>query len=175
MPFKPHQSSSTAVLGEKAIIQRCQWHKRENVVSYLPKKHQATFRRKLQAAYEAPTYNAAKKKLQSIRNELKLINESAASSLDEGLEETLTLHRLGLFKQLGRSFKSTNCIENLNRQIEAYLKRVCRWHNSNQRRRWIASALIEISPRLNKVCGHKSLLLLREKMKNFDAELKKVA
>ena len=163
------------VLGNKAVIQRCQWHKRENVVSYLPKKHQATFRRKLQAAYEAPTYGKAKKKLQSIRKELMLLNESAANSLDEGLEETLTLHRLGVFKQLGRSFKTTNCIENLNRQIDAYLKRVCRWQNSNQRRRWIASALLEISPRLNKVCGHKSLMLLREKMKNVDTELRNVA
>lgn len=163
------------VLGNKAIIQRCQWHKRENVVSYLPKKHQATFRRKLQAAYEAPTYGKAKKKLQSIRKELLLLNESAANSLDEGLEETLTLHKLGIFKQLGRSFKTTNCIENLNRQIDAYLKRVCRWQNSSQRRRWIASALLEISPRLNKVCGHKSLMLLREKMKNVDTELRNVA
>ena len=94
-------SGIKAVLGDKAIIQRCQWHKRENVVSYLPKKHQSKFRRMLQEAYEAPTYQAAKKKLQSIRNELKVINQSAASSLDEGLEETLTLHRLGLFKQLG--------------------------------------------------------------------------
>jgi len=164
------------VLGNKAIIQRCQWHKRENVVSYLPKKHQATFRRKLQAAYEAPTYKAAKKKLQSIRKELKLLNESAVSSLDEGLEETLTLHRLGVFKQLGRSFKTTNCIENINRQVDAYLKRVCRWHNSNQRRRWIASSLLEIAPKLNKVNGYKSLPLLREKMKNVDAtELRNVA
>jgi transposase-like protein len=168
-------SGIKAVLGNKAIIQRCQWHKRENVVSYLPKKHQATFRRKLQAAYEAPTYVEAKRRLQRVRKELMLLNESAAHSLDEGFEETLTLHRLGVFKQLGRSFKTTNCIENLNRQIDVYLKRVCRWHNSNQRRRWIASALLEISPQLNKVCGHKSLPLLREKMKNVDAGLRNVA
>jgi putative transposase len=164
-----------SVLGDRAIIQRCQWHKRENVVSYLPKKHQATFRRKLQAAYEEPTYQKAKKRLQSIRKELLLLNESAANSLDEGLEETLTLHRFGVFKQLGRSFKTTNCIENLNRQIDDCLKRVCRWHNSNQRQRWIASALIKIAPRFNKVCGHESLPLLREKMRKIHENVKKVA
>ena len=168
-------SGIKAVLGNKAIIQRCQWHKRENVVSYLPKKHQATFRRKLQAAYEAQTYADAKRRLQSIRKELMLLNESAAHSLDEGLEETLTLHRLGLFQQLGRSFKTTNCIENINRNIDAYLKRVCRWHNSNQRRRWIASALLEISPHLNKVCGHRSLILLRQKMRMVENVLTNVA
>ena len=168
-------SGIKSTLGDKAIIQRCQWHKRENIVSYLPKKHQSAFRNKLQAAYEAPSYTEAKRRLKKIRSELMLINESAAQSLDEGLEETLTLHRLGVFTQLGRSFKTTNCIENINRQIEAYLKRVCRWHNSNQRRRWIASALLELAPRLNKVAGHKSLMLLRERMKNVTNEQRNVA
>lgn len=161
-----------AVLGKRAIIQRCQWHKRENVLSYLPKKLQSKFRMKLQSAYEQPTYEKAKAKLMAIRKELKLINESAVSSLDEGLEETLTLHKLGLFKQLGKSFKTTNCIENLNRQMQRYTHRVCRWQNSNQRRRWIASALLEVEPKLNKVAGHKSLHLLREKMKQHDTELR---
>jgi putative transposase len=168
-------SGIKTVLGNKALIQRCQWHKRENIVAYLPKKHQTDFRRKLQAAYEMPGYKAAKQRLLSIRRELMLINESAANSLDEGLEETLTLHRLGVFKQLGRSFKTTNCIENINRQVDSYLRRVCRWHNSNQRRRWIASALLELSPKLNKVSGYQSLPLLRDKMKNVNAVIKKVA
>ena len=164
-----------AALGDKAIIQRCQWHKRENVLSYLPKKLQQKFRNKLQSAYEQPTYSKAKRKLMTIRKELKLINESAVASLDEGLEETLTLHRLGVFKEIGRSFKTTNCIENLNRQIQNYTGRVCRWHNSNQRRRWIASALLEVEPRLNKVAGYKSLSLLREKMSQKLSEFKKAA
>lgn len=164
-----------AALGQKAIIQRCQWHKRENVLSYLPKKLQSKFRNKLQAAYEQPTYAKAKAKLLTIRRELKLINESALASLDEGLEETLTLHKLGLFKQLGKGFKTTNCIENLNRQIQNCTGRVCRWQNSNQRRRWIASALLEVEPKLNKVSGYKSLGLLREKMKQQINEFKKAA
>lgn len=164
-----------AVLGKKAIVQRCQWHKRENVLSYLPKKLQSKFRNKLQSAYEQPTYAKAKTKLMTIRTELKLINESAVASLDEGLEETLTLHKLGVFRQLGRSFKTTNCIENLNRQIQGYTGRVCRWQNSNQRRRWIASVLLEVEPKLNKVSGYKSLTLLREKMTQQQIELKNAA
>jgi len=123
-------------LGDSAFIQRCQWHKRENMIKYLDKKHHDYFRMKLQRAYQKPSYEEAKAKLAIIRKELGFINESAVRSLDEGLEETLTLHRLGLFKKLGRSFKTTNCIESVNRQLEMYTGRVCRWRNSNQRQRW---------------------------------------
>lgn len=85
------------VFGDHAVVQRCQWHKRENVLAYLPKGQRATFRRKLQAVYERSSYPEAKAALLRIRQELRLVNESAVKSLDEGFEETLTLHRLGVF------------------------------------------------------------------------------
>ena len=154
-------------LGDKAFIQRCQWHKRENVVSYLGKNIQARFRSKLQNAYEEPSYEKAKTKLLAVRRELSLVNESAVTSLDEGLEETLTLHKLGMFGKLGRSFKTTNCLENVNRQLGMHTGRVCRWRNSNMRRRWVAAALMEIEPKLRKVSGHKHLRELREIMKRI--------
>lgn len=112
------------VVGEDALIARCQWHKRENVVSYLAKERQDEFRRKLQAAYSEPSYDLAKKELAKIRIELRQINESAVGSLDEGLEETLLLQQLGMFEKLGKSFKTTNCIENVNRGLEQYTSRV---------------------------------------------------
>lgn len=165
-----------SVFGKMAIIQRCQWHKRENVVAYLPKNLQDKFRGKLQAAYEKSDYKKAKLKLSAIEKELRLINESAANSLLEGLEETLTLQKLGLFHKVGKSFKTTNCIENLNRQLQKYIGRVCNWKNSNQRRRWVASALIEIESRFKTVEGYKQLPLLREKMKQFNlGKIKKAA
>jgi transposase-like protein len=151
------------VMGNKAVIQRCQWHKRENVVSYLDKKVQATFRRKLQGAYQLPTYEKAKARLLAIRRELSLINQSAAASLDEGLEETLTLHRLKMFGKIGESFKTTNCIENVNKQLGILTDRVDRWQNSNQRQRWVGTALLNIEPRLNVVKGFKHLNELRDK------------
>jgi len=79
------------VFGSRALVQRCQWHKRENVLSYLPKGMQGAMRRRLQEAYEEPSYEKAKEKLLKIRRELEQINRSAVSSLDEGFEETLTL------------------------------------------------------------------------------------
>lgn len=162
----------TEVMGEKAIIARCQWHKRENVIDYLSKERRNGFRDKLQAAYEQPTYEAARRALGVIRNELKIINQSAVNSLDEGFEETLTLHRLGVFDKLGKSFKTTNCIENVNKQLELYTGRVSRWHNSDQRRRWVATALLEIEPRLNRVMGHEHLRELRATMKRLVARRK---
>lgn len=155
------------VMGESALIARCQWHKRENVVSYLPKEKQQEMRSKLQAAYEEPTYETAKKSMGVIRRELLQINQSAVASLDEGFEETLLLHRLGMFEKLGTSFKTTNCIENVNKQLAIYTDRVDRWQNSDQRRRWVATALLEIEPRLNRVSGYEYLKELRPAMKKL--------
>ena len=107
----------------------------------------------------------AKFELNSIRKELSLINQSAVNSLDEGFEETLTLHRLGVFKHLGISLKTTNCIESLNSQWGQYTRRVSYWKNSNQRQRWVATALLEIEPSLRKIKGYQYLPLLRQAMK----------
>jgi transposase-like protein len=160
------------VMGEKAIIQRCQWHKRENVLKYLPEHKKAHYRSRLQAAYEQPTYEKAKRRLEAIKRELSLLNQSALKSLEEGLEQTLTLHRLGLFTKLGRSLKTTNCIENVNKLLGRYTDRVDRWHNSNQRQRWVATALLEMEPGLRRIHGYKFLKELRETMKTVAAEKK---
>ncbi|HCG72328.1 MAG TPA: IS256 family transposase, partial [Nitrospina sp.] len=116
----------------------------ENILKYLDKKHKSNFRRKLQLAYEQPTYEAAKKKLNLIKRELAILNQSAVRSLEEVMEETLTLHHLGMFPKLGVSFKTTNCIENIMRQVGIYTDRVSYWKNSDQRQRWVGTALQEI-------------------------------
>lgn len=146
----------------QAVVQRCQWHKRENVVSHLPRSEQKHWRRQLQLAYQRPTYGEAKKGLEKLLRRLDLTNQSAAASLREGLEETLTLHRLGLFPILGLSFKTTNCIESINSMAEQRCGKVRAWKNSNQKQRWLASALLDIEPRLRRVRGYRHLPLLRE-------------
>ena len=151
----------TEVFGDHAAVQRCQWHKRENVVAYLPKSQQVQMRQKLQRAYEQPTYQQAKEQLSIIRRELLRINQSAAASLDEGFEETLTLHRLGLFKELGVSLKTTNCLESINSQIKRMTRNVSSWRNSEQRHRWLASALLDIEPRLRRIRGFRALTHLQ--------------
>ena len=153
------------VFGSRAVGPRCQWHKRENVVTYLPKGQQATWRRKLQVAYEQPTYEQAKAALLALRKELRLLNTSAAASLDEGLEETLTLHRLGLFHALGVSLKTTNCLESLHAQLGQVTDKVDRWRTSDQKQRWVASALLTIEPRLRRITGDRHLPQLQEALR----------
>jgi len=160
-------SSIKKVAGRNAVIQRCQWHKRENVVSYLSKTEQPKVREKLQRAYSLSSYTEAKSALDKVGKELKLMNRSAYNSLQEGLEETLTLHRLGLADKLGASFKTTNCIENVNSQISIYVSRVRRWHNSDHRQRWLATALLETEPRLRKVKGRAHLVELKARIKEL--------
>ena len=157
-----------AVLREQAVVQRCQWHKRENVLDYLNPTQAEPFRRVLQRAYEQPTSEKAKAALQMLQKELAVLNGSAVKSLEEGLEETLTWHRLGLFKELGTSFKTTNCIESLNRQVGIYTDRVSYWKTSDQRQRWLAAACVEIEPRLHKVKGHRYLKALRQAMHEWN-------
>jgi len=162
--------------GNYALSQRCVWHKRENVVSYLPKDQQKHYRGKLQRAYNEPEYETAKRKLYEIRIELEKINRSAANSLDEGFEETLTLHKLGLVEQLGKSLMTSNTIESLNSQISKYAGKVTRWASSNMRGRWIAVSLMQIEKRLNRIVGHDKLNLLRNAIKNeLKLEQKRVA
>ncbi|MEX5281673.1 MAG: transposase [Nitrospiraceae bacterium] len=150
------------VFGRQAVVQRCQWHKRENVVRYLPKGQQAPWRRRVQQAYERPTYTDARAALLRLRQELRTINLSAVASLDEGLEETLTLHRLGLFGTLGRSLKTTNCLESLNAQLGQLTDKVDRWRTSDQKHRWVASAVLAIEPRLRRIKGYRHLTQLQE-------------
>ncbi len=147
-------------------VQRCQWHKRENVLSYLAKQDQPAWRRKLQAAYAHPAYADAKRALDRLYRELRLKNESAAASLAEGLEETLTLHRLNVFPELGMSFKTTNLIESVMSRIEARTRRVTHWRTSDQKLRWCASALRAMERQFRRVKNHRHLHLLKQALQN---------
>jgi transposase-like protein len=153
------------VLGD-VPIQRCQWHKRENVVSYLAKHEQPAWRRKLQAAYAHPTYADAKRALERLHRELRLRNESAADSLAEGLDETLTLHRLNVFPELGVSFKTTNLIESVMSRLEARTRRVTHWRTSDQKMRWCAAALGVMERQFRRVKHYRQLPLLKRALQN---------
>ena len=142
-----------SVLKGHACVQRCQYHKRQNVVSYLSKSAQSGIGRKMEAA---------KKALAALKPSLELMNQSALHSLEEGMEETLTLHRLGLTPMLKDSFRTTNCIENVNSLLEQLTHNVRRWTNSSQRHRWVATALLDIEPRLRRVKGYRHLPMLRQ-------------
>ncbi len=160
------------VFGKQGVVQRCTWHKRENVVSYLPKEQQSRWRQRLTHAYNRPTYAEAKAALEKLHSELEDINQSAANSLLEGMEETLTLHRLSVYPLIGISFKTTNCLESVNSLIEERCGKVDAWRNSNQKHRWLAAALVDIEPRLRKVKGFRHLPLLRKALQRETNHIK---
>lgn len=153
------------VIGSYGVIQRCIWHKRENVLSYLNDLEKDHYRRRLNKAYGSDTYQEAKDQLEAIVQELRAVNVSASRSLQEGLEETLTLHRLELTEYFRRTFSTTNCIENMNSLLGKYLKKVKNWKTSMQRYRWIACGLLESEQRMRKIHNFKKLDLLKEKIK----------
>ena len=133
--------------------------------SYLAKREQPVWRQRLQRAYNRPEYDEALAALQSLQHELEDRNQSAAGSLAEGLDETLTLHRLGVYGVLGRSLKTTNGLESINALIEERCAKVDHWQNSSQRQHWLATALLDIEPRLRKVMGYRHLPRLRDALK----------
>ena len=159
------RAAATKAFRNQVVVGRCQWHKRENVVSYLSKREQALWRKRLQRAYDRPEYKEALEAFEQLHGELEERNQSAAKSLKEGFEETLTLHRLGVYGVLGRSLKTTNCIESVNALVEEHCAKVDHWKNSSQRHRWLASALVDIEPRLRKIIGYRHLPKLREALK----------
>ena len=155
---------------EYAFIQRCQWHKQENILSYLDPAQKGAYKRRLRAAYQKTTYKEASDALELIYRQLVEINLSAAGSLKEGIEETLTLHKLGLSAELKRSFNTTNCIESVISQLAQYTDKVDRWRDSYQLIRWTAASLLEIEPMLKTVSNARYLNVLRFKMQE---EIKK--
>jgi putative transposase len=149
--------------GESAPIQRCQVHKRRNVLDHLTDEQKPLVAKKLNAAYALEDYAAAKQALNTLHRELMDLNPSAARSLGEGLEETLTVHRLHVPPQLRKTLASTNVIESAFSIVERVCANVKRWHAGDQRERWVGSGLLVAEKQFRRVQGHKQIpILLRE-------------
>ena len=149
--------------GESAAIQRCQVHKRRNVLDHLTDERKPAIAQRLNAAYALEDHAAAKQALNTLHRELMDLNPSAARSLGEGMEETLTVHRLHVPMQLRKTLASTNVIESAFSIVEQVCKNVKRWHGGDQRERWVGSGLLVAQKQFRKVTGHKQIpALLRE-------------
>jgi len=146
--------------GEASAVQRCQVHKQRNVAGYLGDQHQGEVVRRLRAAYGLSKYADAKKLLVQTVDWLEDLNPSAAASLREGLEETLTLHRLKIPEELRRSLRSTNLIENALSVAADLTRRVKRWRAGDMRLRWAAAGLLAAEKRFRRIRGHHSMPVL---------------
>jgi putative transposase len=150
--------------GDSALIQRCQVHKRRNVIDHLPEEYKADVKKKMQNAYSMMDYDKAKSALDRLHRELMDINPSAARSLEEGLEETLTVHKLRVPVQLRRTLSSTNVIESAFSIVETVCRNVKRWRDGDQIERWVGSGLVVAEGQFRKVIGHKQIPLLLASM-----------
>lgn len=119
----------------------------------------------MKQAYNKTSHKDAKSALDELHNELTRVNQSAAGSLAEGLEETLTLHTLGLSTELRKSLSTTNPIESAMSQLGQYADKVDQWHNSDQILRWTAATLLDLEPRMRRIKGFRYLKVLRFKLK----------
>jgi putative transposase len=144
-------------VGESAAIQRCQVHKRRNVLDHLTDEQKAPVAKKLHAAYALEDYAAAKQALNALHRELMDLNPSAARSLGEGMEETLRVHRLHLPMQLRKTMASTNVIESAFSIVEQVCKNVKRWHGGDQRERWVGSGLLVAEKQFRRITGYKQI------------------
>jgi putative transposase len=149
------------VFGERALIQRCRVHKLRNVLEHLPKEKQQQAAWRLRGAWAKATPQEALKELRAVAKWLDGISPTAARSLEEGLEETLTLHRLGINELLRRSLSSTNLIESCFARTEAWTRRVKRWRNGKMVMRWGAAALLVAEAGFRRIRGHAHLSELK--------------
>jgi transposase-like protein len=150
--------------GEAAFLQRCQVHKKRNVVDHLPDEHKADVRRKMQNAYAMAEYADAKRALEQLHRELMDLNPSAARSLEEGMEETLTVHKLRVPDQLRRTLCCTNVIESAFSIVETVCRNVKRWRDGDHIERWVGSGLLVAERQFRKVIGHRQIPLLLSSM-----------
>ena len=146
--------------GALGLVQRCQVHKARNVLEHLPDALRPRIRRALSDAYGLADAALAKRRLEQLAAGLDQTHPGAAASLREGLEETLTLQRLGVTGALYRTLRSTNAIENLNGLVGHFVRHVRRWRDGRMLVRWIAAGLHEARRSFRRVRGHADLAAL---------------
>jgi transposase-like protein len=149
------------VFGAAAVIQRCQLHKARNLDALVPKARQAYVRASLRRAYRAASAAAARRQLIALATWLERNGHAdAAASVREGLEDTLTVLKLGLPPTLRRFFATTNCIENLIGTLRHVTRHIKRWRDGDMRRRWIGLGLLRAAERFRRIKRHGELGVL---------------
>ncbi len=161
---KALRSALGSYAGEAAFVQRCQVHKIANVVGHLPQSHQSALRYKMRRAYKMRDEDKARAALEQLLRELMELNPSAARSLEEGLQETLTLHRLEVGETLRQTLSTTNVIESSFSMVGRLCDRVKNWKDGDQRERWMASGLLWAETRWNRVHGYRQIPALLQQL-----------
>jgi putative transposase len=158
---KAIRAAVMSTFGTYAVMHRCREHKRRNVLEPLPQAERMFVSRKLNKAWSEPDARRAEAQLRALAKQLETKHPGAAASLLEGLEETLTVTRLGLSGSLLDTFKSTNPIESMISIARDVTGNVKRWKNGKMVVRWMAAGLLDAEKRFRKVKGYRDMAMLR--------------
>ena len=145
------------VFGAWALVQRCQEHKRRNVLDHLPKGKRARVSKALRDAWKSESETTARRLLRQLARELEPAHPGAAASLREGLDETLSVLSLGVKGSLARTLVSTNPIENLQGLLKQVVRNVKRWRGGSMALRWAVTGLMEAEKRFRRVKGYREM------------------
>lgn len=154
-----------SVYGKKTLVQRCQVHKMRNVLGHLPDDRHAEVRAAMREAYKCTKVETAKRLLNNLARALQKKHPSAAASLREGLDETLTVIGLGLSPSLTRSLSTTNPIENMNGRIRATARRAKRWDGGTMILRWMLVGVLEAARGFRRLKGYKDMKVFVDRLK----------
>jgi len=168
---KALRKAITQTFGELAKIQRCPVHKRRNVLDHLPQRVRPSVKRALNDAWNAKDASLAQRQLERLARSLETEHPGAAASIREGLEETLTLLRMGVTGRLLESLRSTNAIESVNDKIATYSRRVKRWRGGQMILRWVGAAVLDARRGFRAVKGHRDMHLLVDSLRRHEKML----
>lgn len=169
------RSAIKSTFGKRTLVQRCQVHKIRNVIGHLPDERHKDVRMAMRAAYKCTKTENAKRLLNNLARSLQKKHPSAAASLREGLDETLTVMGLGLSASLTRSLSTTNPVENMNGRIRTTGRRVKRWTDGTVILRWVLVGVLEAARGFRRLKGHRDMNLLVLRLKQLGSESAKFA
>src|SRR5438128_9073485 len=149
-----------AVFGEHALVHRCHRHKERNVCDLLPERDRPTVRARMRAAWALSDPELAKQRLELLASELDRSWPDAAGSLREGMEDTLTLMRLGIGGQLAKTLCSTNACESMLEIVRHTQRNVKRWRDGDMRKRWTAAGMLVAEQQFRRIIGYRHLATL---------------
>src|ERR671911_984839 len=160
-----------AIFGEAALVQRCQVHKMRNILEYLGDRDRPWAQAILRRAYQSTDLKTAQRLLLDLARRLEHEYPSAAESVREGLEETLTVQGLGLSERLQRSLATTNAAESLISRTRHVKRSVKRWRGGKMMLRWVAAGVLEAVKGFRRLKGHRDMPTLVATLRARDQQL----
>jgi putative transposase len=148
------------VFGEHALVHRCHRHKERNVTDLLPDCDRDHVRGRIRAAWSLTDPELARQRLELLAGELDRTWPDAAASLREGMQDTLTLMRLGITGKLATTLCSTNPCESMIEIVRHTQRNVKRWQDGDMRKRWTAAGMLVAEQQFRRIIGYRDLATL---------------